>query len=79
MALGVAGFAVASTSEEQIAIDDILADKVIYLTSNMKLFELLLQTDEKINLFERLVDLSGLEHLIPLRCIQEDATYKHYW
>jgi hypothetical protein len=79
MSIGVAGFAVASAPESQISIDDIKADKVVYLTHNLKVLERLLGDSDKVQLFEKLVDESGLEHLIALRGVFNDATFSNYW
>ena len=78
MALGAAGFAVASTEDSQIHVDDIKADKVVYLTHNLDMLERLLDTPGKVQLFEKIVDQCGLEHLIALRGVFNDATFQMY-
>lgn len=79
MSIGAAGFAVASAPESQISIEKIKADKVVYLTHNLKVLKRLIGTDTKAKLFEKLVDEGGLEHLIPLRGVFNDGTYLNYW
>ncbi len=79
MSIGAAGFAVASTPECQISIDDIIADKVVYLTNNLKILETLFANDDKIKMLEKMVDQNGLEHLIAFRGVFDDGTFKHYW
>lgn len=79
MSIGVAGFAVASALESQISINDIKADKVIYLTHNLKVLKRLLGDEDKTQMFENLVDENGLEHLIALRGVFNDGTFRNYW
>lgn len=79
ISFGIAGFAVASAPESQISIDDIVADKVVYLTNNLKVLKRLVGNEDKAKQFEKLVDVSGLEHLIALRGVFNDGTYKNYW
>lgn len=78
MAVGAAGFAVASTDDSQVHIDDIMADKVVYLTQNVDMLDRLFDTPGKIQLFEKIVNQCGLEHLIALRGVFHDGTYTIY-
>ncbi len=79
MDICAAGFIVATAQESQIKIADIVSDKVVYLSHNPVLLEQLLGDKDKQNLMEKLANEHGLDHLIAVRGVFADGTFKNYW
>jgi hypothetical protein len=71
-----AGYEVASS--EQIPDAMVLHDKVVFATNDMECVSRALDTEEKRQKIERIIDRYGCEHLMKVRCILNNSTFADF-
>jgi len=70
------GYAVASSPD--LTDEDVLGDRVVFVSGNFKFIQRALSTPEKRKLFEMVIKENALEHMITTRCILSNGTYRDY-
>lgn len=70
-----AGYCSAGAIESQVPAEAIRKASVVFASGNFQALKSILGTKEKQEEVERLIDLFGFEHLIPVRFISKDGWY----